>query len=624
MVAMRMENFGGMVPLLSPRLLPENMAALAVNAYLRAGEVRGLREPIAIKTYPNGGGDPVYERAFRIPDPVAPLVPVWLPMLSRYADLFPNPLKNDAFNRYIWLDENAPGTAKFPRQNSLARIKLGDPYILLGVPAPAAAMALSVVGGAAPIITRSYVYTYVNLFGEEGPPSDPITVSGNQSGSWNLSGIVNPAFATERGITLVRIYRTITGASGSTTFFRVVEQAVATATYNDTRLDSEVAAEGLLLESTAWEPPLEMEGIILMPNGFFAGWKGKNIYFSEPYRPWAWPPAYTLTAEFNILDCGVVEQTLVALTATAPVLVTGIQPATMSISKTSYVEPCVNPNSIAQAPEGVYFGSQNGLMLISSMGLTPITRQVVGRDDWQTDYVPQINSSVVFDSQYVVMGEDGNGFIFDPRGIQNGIIQVANFPATRAIWTDPWTSEAHMMIDNTVYEWGRSEAAYVASTWLSKPFQFPRPLNFGAVMVTLDPAFAIGSESGIVDQTPEPEGSPWLDNISLVNYNIVNGFVPNEGPLEGATPPSNPTADPWPFWYGVVPDVSDPPLPSGAVCELTIYAGQSVVFRQIVVSGQVYRPPSGFKNDTWQVQVRSRVPVLNIQIAETSKELTRV
>ena len=47
MVSMRMENFGGMVPLLSPRLLPENMAANAVNAYLRTGEMRGLREPTA-------------------------------------------------------------------------------------------------------------------------------------------------------------------------------------------------------------------------------------------------------------------------------------------------------------------------------------------------------------------------------------------------------------------------------------------------------------------------------------------------------------------------------------------------------------------------------------------------
>ena len=624
MVSMRMENFGGMVPLLSPRLLPENMASNAANAYLRTGEMRGLREPTAIRVYPTGGGNPVYQKAFRIPDPAAPSTPVWVPMLSRYADLFPNPLKNDAFNRYIWLDQNAPGTAQLPVQNSLSRIKLGNPTILLGVPAPAAAMSLSVVGGSAPVITRSYVYTYVNLFGEEGPPSDPVTVSGNQSGSWNLSGIVNPAFATARGITLVRIYRTITGASGATTYFRVVEQAVGTSTYNDTRLDSVVAGEGLILESTSWEPPLAMEGIILLPNGFFAGWAGKNLYFSEPYRPWAWPPAYTLTAEFPVLDCGVIEQTLVALTQTAPVLVTGIQPATMSIAKTAYIEPCVSANSIAQAPEGIYFASQNGLMLISPMGLTPVTRQVIGRDDWQEDYVPQINSTVVWDSQYIAMGLDGNGFVFDPRGIQNGIINVGNFPEVRAIWTDPWTSEAHMMIGNTVYEWSRSDAPYVAATWVSKPFQFPRPINFGAVMVTLDPASVTGTEVNLINETPVPPGSPWLETVSLVNYNIVNGFVANEGPLEGATPPGAPTSPAWPFWYGVVPSLSDPELPPGAVCELIIYAGQSVVFRQTITSGIVYRLPSGFKNDTWQVQIRSRVPVLNIQIGETSKELTRV
>jgi hypothetical protein len=623
MVGMRLENFGGMVPLLSRRLLPENMAVTASNAYFRGGEVRGIREPTLIHSF--GAGPPNYEKALRVPDPAAPTVPVWIPFVSKNADFFPNPLVNDAFNRYLWVDENAPGVPKLPRANSLARIKNGDPSILLGVPPPAAAPTVTPVGGTGPTITRSYVYTYVNLFGEEGPPSPPVVVSGNQDATWQVTDLVDPVFAADRGITHLRIYRTITGGSGATAFFRVTQQDVTDDDYDDTSLDSAIAIESLLLESFTWDPPLAMEGIIAMPNGFFAGWTGKNIYFSEPYRPWAWPPEYTLSAAFPILDCGVVDQTLVALTQTAPVLVTGIQPASMAIAKTAYTEPCVNANSIAQAPEGVYFASQNGLMLISALGLAPVTREVINRDEWQNEFVPAINTVVSFDSQYIAHGENGTGFVFDPRGLQSGIIRLVNFTAVKAIWTDPWTGEAHLMIGNDVYEWSRTQAPFLGATWLSKEFHFPRPINFGAIMVSIDQRFATGLESGLIVVPPvPPTGSPWLEETSLVNYNIVNGDVLNGAPDDGDTPPGNPTADAWPFWYGVLGEGTETPLPNGAVCELTVFAGTAVVFRQLVQSGVVYRLPSGFKNDVWQVQVRSRVPVFNIQIAETGKEIARV
>lgn len=623
MVAMRIENFGGMVPLISRRLLPENMAVAATNAYFRGGEVRGLREPMVIKSF--GAGPPNYEKAYRVPDPAAPTVPVWVPFTSRNADFFPNPLVNDAFNRYLWIDSNGPGSPQLPQANSLARIKLGDPSILLGVPPPAAAPTVTPSGGSAPVVTRAYVYTYVNLFGEEGPPSPPITATGNDNGTWTVGALVNPAFATARGITHTRIYRTITGQSGSTTFFRVVEQVVATSSYADTIPTATVAQNALLLESTNWEPPLAMEGMIEMPNGFFAGWSGKNIYFSEPYRPWAWPVGYTISAAYPILDCGVVDQTLVALTESAPVLVTGIQPASMAISKTAYIEPCVNPNSITQAPEGVYFASQNGLMLISPAGLAPVTRQVINRDEWQNEYVPSISSAVAFDSQYVAHGTTGTGFVFDPRGIQSGIIKLANFDPVKAIWSDPWTAEAHLMVGNDVYEWSRTDAPFVTATWLSKEFQFPRPINLGAVMVSIDLRLSTPTQaSGIVVEPEEPTGSPWTELVGLYNYGEYNGPMYNEVPLDGTTPPGNPTAQPWPFWYGVLGDGGDTPLPDGAVCELIVYANNAIVFRRLVESGVVYRLPSGFKNDIWQVQVRSRVPVLNIQIAETAKELARV
>ena len=701
MVGMRMENFGGMIPLLSKRLLPENMASFAANCYLRGGEIRGLREPKLLKQYPVGGINPTYAKSIRIPDPDFPLVPVWKPFVSRNAKIFPNPLRNDLYRRFIWLDGNSPGNPQPLMQNSLARIKNGDPPYPLGVPGPATAISVVVVGGGTgvttlvvgvtgtgrvgavniptpdpafplgvsgvgavgtallldeldgiafpagiegagavgvldaaasgvvlplnPIITRSYVYTYVNLFNEESAPSPPVVVSGYTNGTWELSGIVNPAFAAERGITKVYIYRTISGALG-TSFFRVTEQVVTDPTYSDTRLDSVVAAESILLQSFFWDVPPLMEGIVVMPNGFFAGWNKRDIFFSEPYRPWAWPVGYTLAAAYDVIDAGVIEQTMVALTATSPVLVTGVNPAAMSIAATFYVAPCISPSSITQATEGIYFASTGGLMLISSGGIVPVTHQVIGRDEWQNTYIPRIEMATAHDGQYISMNETGQGFVFDPRGIQSGIIDIVNYPPVSSLWTDPYTGEAHMMIANGVYQWSSSMQPLIAAEWLSKDFQFPKPINFGAIQVNIDPNYDTGSVlTPVIDESRLPVGGPWPDKTSIINYNRINGATINTNPAEGSFPPGEAnTVDPWPYWYGVVPGPAAFDLPDGAVCQLIVFANDRIVFRELVSSGTIYRLPSGFKTDRWQIQIKSRVPVMNVQIAETSKELARV
>lgn len=628
MVGMRMENFGGMVPLLSRRLLPENMATYATNAYMRGGEVRGLREPKLLTQFPNGGGDPVYYRAARLPDPDAPTVPVWVPFLSQYARIFPNPIKNDAFDRYLWVDENANGSAQPLYQNSFARIKAGntgaDAPILLGVPSPSAAPGLVVSGGSGTVETRSYVYTYVNLFGEEGPPSDAVTVSGFQNGTWDLSSLLTPAFVTTRGITYKRIYRTVSGTS-ATAFYFVADIPVANTTYGDVSLGSVLAQAGILLASTDWEPPEDMEGIVQMPNGFFVGWRGKDVFFSEPYRPWAWPPGYTLTTAYSIIDMGVIDQTIVALTATSPILITGVTPAAMSMSAVNYVEPCLSRNSVVQAPEGVYFASPNGLNLLSPSGILSITREVIGRDQWQKDYAANINAAASFDSQYVSHSAIGTGFVFDPRGLQSGIIGIVNYPIVRNIWTDPYTGQAHLMIDNGVYEWSNEDQPLLAASWLSKEFQFPRPMNFGAFIVNIDPRYTlIDAPTTIIDESTQPVGDPWPEESSIINYNQINGVEVNGAPAWGATPPDNPSHDPWPYWYGVASGSADYDLPDGGVCEIIIFASGAIVWRGIVESGVMYRLPSGFKADLWQVQIKSRVPVMNVQIAETPKELARV
>jgi hypothetical protein len=625
MVAVRIENFAGMAPLVSPRLLPTNMAEAAYNASFRNGELRSIRRMDKLKDY---SASPVYGWAVRVPDPAAPAAPVWVPFTSKYADFFPNPLTNDAFDRYVWVDNNAPGVAAFPVQNSFARIKAAQPTIQLGVPAPTNAPTVAITGGSGINITRSYVYTYVNLFDEEGAPSNPVTATGHLNGTWTITGYINPANAATRGLNRIRLYRTITGSIG-TQFFRVAEFAINTASYVDSQTDAAVAQIGVVLESTTWAEPLQMEGITLMPNGFFAGWKGRNLYFSEPYRPWAWPAEYTLSVDHPIVDCGVVGQTLVVLTSVSPVYVTGVTPSAMSMAKLTQVEPCVSANSVASSPEGLYYASPNGLVVATPQGVTSVTRNIIGREIWQRDYIPYIEDSVFYDAQYIATGSAGSGFIFGALGDQPYITRLVNFPTVTSLWTDPYTGEAHMMIGNDVYQWDSPFTIFEVSEWVSKEFQYQKPINLGALSVSFDPAYAIqaGEEAPapIPAITVVPVGGPWPELTSLIGYNQVNGASINGAPSAGTFPPGNSSpVKAWPYWYGVVPDMPELTLPSDVECEVAVVANGNIVWQGYVEDGVPHRLPSGFKCERWQFKIKTRVPIYNLQVAETSKELAVV
>ena len=96
-----------------------------------------------------------------------------------------------------------------------------------------------------------------------------------------------------QGITHKRIYRTATGSTGVTTYRFVAEIAVATAAHEDSLLGNELG-EGIVTEG--WSPPHDdLDGIIGLPNGVLVGFVGKDIYYSEPYQPHAWPDAYVQT-----------------------------------------------------------------------------------------------------------------------------------------------------------------------------------------------------------------------------------------------------------------------------------------------------------------------------------------
>lgn len=44
-----------------------------------------------------------------------------------------------------------------------------------------------------------------------------------------------------------------------------------------------------------------MKMLTVLPNGVFAASRDRTIYFSEPYRPYAWPDIYAQTLPFEVV-----------------------------------------------------------------------------------------------------------------------------------------------------------------------------------------------------------------------------------------------------------------------------------------------------------------------------------
>lgn len=327
--------------------------------------------------------------------------------------------------------------------------------------------------------SRTYVYTFVSAYGEEGVPTDasavvdldpdePVTVSLPSLPSGNVN------------ITLKRIYRSST--VGSRALFQFVgEVPAALTTYTDDIAQGDL---GEVLPSTSWvQPPLGLQGLRLMANGAAVGFVGKTLYFSEPNLPHAWPHEYPIDEE--IVGIGVFGQSVAVLTKGYPYLFQGVDPAAMASTKLQLPQACASRRSIVETGDGVVYASPDGLVSIgASVGV--ITQGMVSRAQWQT-YGPESMQAYLHNGRVVVFhtsiyGErlttlfdlSGQGAIMTTGDIASGGIVTAGYHDAR-------TDTLYLMQSNQIVRW--DSGLPLSMIWRSKTFRLPWPDNLSVAQV---------------------------------------------------------------------------------------------------------------------------------------------
>ena len=129
------------------------------------------------------------------------------------------------------------------------------------------------------------------------------------SNDW-LCAVTTPVSATVRvtfndqpplgsRINRLRVYRALTTATGVTDYFFVQELSIGTTAWV---YEPDTDLPGELLPSTLFDGPVDgLEGVTVMNAGMLAAFKGKSLYFCEPYKPHAWPDAYSLKTGADIV-----------------------------------------------------------------------------------------------------------------------------------------------------------------------------------------------------------------------------------------------------------------------------------------------------------------------------------
>jgi hypothetical protein len=596
----KVEDFSGIVPRTGPTQIEANQAQLARNVKLQSRELRSWSLPV-LEYVPT---TPDVETIYRIDSPSGEKY--WLEWATE-VDVVQGPVADVDEFRYYYTGDGLPKKTNYAlaTTSGTGSRPYPDAWLYMGVPAPTAAPTLAPSSTSPTVETRAYVYTNVSSFGsvkEESGPSPAATVTVTNTGATVTVSGFSAAPTTGYNITHRRIYRTITGAS-TVIYSFVAEIPVATTSYVDNKLVTELGSE---LPSLFWEPPPDdLKGLVAMPNGILAGFRGNQVWFSEPYYPHAWPAQYMLTVDFNIVGLGVYQQTLVVLTTSFPYLISGVSPISMSQQKLPIPQPCVSKKSIASDQYGVLYASPNGLVSLGSGTQDVVTMPLYTRDEWQ-ELNPHTLVGMIYNNMYLgfyTQVTTTRALVLS-RGDIPPLVEL-DFPA-RSVFVDRSTADIFAIsnVDNNVYQLDASEINFTTYEWLSKKFALPNPMNFAAIKVSANFAFMgdLDAYNAYVDEIKAINAELFLDyagnvegqlNTNYINELSFNGSLLLDIPEEGTT----------------------------RYITVIVYADGKQIYTADVLSPEPLRMPAAEKAYVYEIRVSGNTPVRMVAMASSIGEL---
>lgn len=371
---LRFVPFTGANLALHPLLLPEGVGVEANNMNVERGDLRPIKAATDVADVVSDAVS-IYRMGRTAPSDST----YWLGW-DVDVDVARGFVAEDTSERTFWSGDGVPkwtdnsiglGAPPYPDSSGVR---------ILGVPKPNATPSLTeTVAGSGTDETRAYVVTWVNDRGEESQPSNAATITCKPGATIRVTrNATVPSGAY--GLATWRVYRTVSGNNDD--YFYVGETTAATATLDTTDATLNTASA---LQTEGWDmPPSNLKGLKTLWNGIMVGFYGKALCFSEPLYPYAWPVAYQIPLDADIVGLARVGLWLIVLTVDQPYLVTGSSPSAMTAQVVEFKQACVAKRGIVELGHGVAWPSPDGLCYIGGDGSRRVlTEDVATRTDWQ-------------------------------------------------------------------------------------------------------------------------------------------------------------------------------------------------------------------------------------------------
>jgi len=479
MTAYHIRTFNGEIPKLSRRLLPEDMADSAIDCKFDSGQITPWKDNTLVQALPTSNAISTF--LYRDDH--------WFSW-DKDVDIVRSQIAGDTDNTVYFTGDGYP---KMTKQDLAIGVgAMPDVSYRLGIPAPESLSFEVLNTGNGEILRETlYTYTFVNAFGEEGPPATPtdlITVEGDQEVTLTLPAPPTGDFNFGSG-SLKRIYRTAAGNANSE-FQLVAQTPIGNTTFVDTVGDDVL---GEIMPTEGWLGPADddlskypqgpMVGLTALPNGGMVGFFGNTLAFCEPYIPYAWPYAYRFSITSKVVAIANTSAGLVVGTTGKPYAAIGYDPTSINLIEIDVKQACVSKRSMVDMGIYALYASPDGLVSAAGTQAELITDRLITREQWQA-LNPESIHAFHYDGRYFGFydnGIDKRGFIFDPRGGKNALMWLSFYAVGG--YADLKTDSLYLIgEDNNLYLFD-SHANSLVATWRSKEFVSSRPINMGWLRV---------------------------------------------------------------------------------------------------------------------------------------------
>ena len=337
--------------------------------------------------------------------------------------------------------------------------------------------------------------------------------------------------------------------------------------------DSKLLIDGLKTDEYE-APPDDLQGILQIGGNILAGFVENEVYFSEPNEPHAWPRDYTVVLEHNVVGMAAIAGSLLVLTESYPYVLSVTDPAAgISVQRIDVQYPCLNRKSIATMTYGIVYATHGGLALYSPFaGPQILTRENHHSDTWNEALDPATLVGSFYNEVYIA-AHSGGGIVFDRDEQAGG--QFVDLDVTfNSIWYDALHNRLYFTAGagNTIYEWNSLAQPPQTQIWKSKVVKTPDMINLGAARVIADYS-----------------GFPRIWNNTSLTWNEL--------------------AEVWNRAAGLT---------------FKLWADKELVVTVTLADGGVFRLPTGYRTDTFEVGVEGNVRVRAIHLAETPLGLKEV